>query len=192
MTTLLESYVDRKPVDGKNEHRVYFRVTSGAGNESSVRALDVDVATAMEQPYKLAELVAIKYLLMYSPYVGENRSGDGLKINVSYGAIKKVQKLHTTNSNMVIHGRFLQVRFSGAVIGTARRYDWVKDFSGDVVDISLKDCADKPVSTHVGELHLTRHAVERFKERLDIPNVDRAWKRLTKLMSNPYHFALIQ
>tara|TARA_R110001592_G_scaffold222051_1_gene477096 strand:- start:1982 stop:2692 length:711 start_codon:yes stop_codon:yes gene_type:complete len=184
MTTILQTYVDRKPVDATDQYRVYFRVTGGSGEPSSVRSLDVNVTGPHEHPSKLAELLAIKHILLHSRFVGENRNGEGLILKVSSGCIKKIQKKHTTNADMIVHGRFLQVRFNGAVISTDRHFDWVKGFTGEVIDVSLEDCGDKPVKTHVGELHLTMHAVERFSERMAIPSIDRSWRRLAKLMTS--------
>lgn len=113
-----------------------------------------------------------------------NRTGKDLQLHVSSGAIRKVQKQVTTNGDMVIHGRFLQVRFSDAIIKTSRSTDWVIDFGGNVTEICARECCDAPIKTHVGDLHLTRHAVERFSQRMSIPSLDRAWRRLTKLLNN--------
>ena len=116
-------------------------------------------------------------------YAGMNRTGRDLELHVSNGAIKKIQKQKTTNSDLVIHGRFLQVRFSDAVIKTARKFDWVNDFNGQIEEIDSNDCTDLPVKTHVGELHLTRHAVERFSERMHIPTLDKSWRKLSKMLT---------
>lgn len=184
MTTILQTFVDKRPIDGNDQYRVYFRVTGGSGDPSAVRSLDLRVPGALDSESKLAELLAIKYILLHSRYMGENRNGSDLALKVSSGCIKKIQKKHTSNADMIVHGRFLQVRFSGAKITTERNFDWVKDFNGEVIDISMDECADKAVKTHVGELHLTMHAVERFSERMAIPSIDRSWKRLAKLMTS--------
>lgn len=182
MTTVVETFSQKLPVDGRNQYRVFFRVCHANGS-SATRAIDVKIDEFQEAPHKLAELLSIKWLLLHSSYAGMNRTGRDLELHVSNGAIKKVQKQKTTNGDMVVHGRFLQVRFSDAVIKTARKFDWVNDFNGRVDEINSSDCIDPPVKTHIGELHLTRHAVERFSERMHIPTLDKSWRRLSKMLT---------
>lgn len=180
--TILETAAQREPVS-QNQYRVFFRVQHGAG-ATGVRAIDVAVASSQEEPYKLAELLAIKYLLLHTTHAGMNRTGKSLQLNVSSGAIRKTQKLQTTNTDMHLNGRFLQTRFAEATIKVARRTDWVTEFTGKVVEIKPEDCLDPPIKTHIGDIHLTRHAVERFCERMAISSIDRAWRRLSKLLTS--------
>ena len=183
MTTTLDIYTQRKPLPDSGRYRVFFRVTTKSGEASLVRAFDVDTKSAKEEPYKFAELIALKYILLHSPYIGSNRNGEGLAIKTSIGSIKKIQKQHTNNADMIIHGRFLQIRFSGAAITTSRRINWVQDFSGETHAISVRDCGDKPVKTHVGELLITRRAIERYSERMEVPSLDRAFRSLSRLLA---------
>ncbi|WP_289245414.1 hypothetical protein [Methylophaga sp. UBA678] len=180
--TILETFVQREPIS-QNQYRVFFRTQNG-DRFSPVRAIDVSVITFHDEPYKLAELLAIKYVLLHKTYVGVNRTGKDLQLNVSSGAIRKAQKLHTTNSDMHLHARFLQTRFAEASIKVARRTDWITLFNGEVEDISPNDCLDPPIKTHIGDIHLTRHAVERFCERMSISSIDRAWRRLSKMLTS--------
>lgn len=182
MTTHIFTFAEKDPVNGDNQYRVFFQIKT-PGSSSTTRAIDVEINTFQEAPHKLAELLALKYILLHTTYAGFNRTGRDLALHVSNGAIRKVQKKQTTNGDMVVHGRFLQVRFSDATIKTERKFSWVADFNGKVEDIDEKDCIDPPVKTHVGDLHLTRHAVERFSERMHIPTMDKSWRRLSKLLT---------
>lgn len=181
-STILETAVQREAI-ASNQYRVFFRVKHET-RTSCVRAIDVQLTSSESEPYKLAELLALKYLTMHTGYVGMNRTGKDLQLNVSSGAIRKTQKLQTTNADMHLHGRFLQTRFAAAHIRVSRRTSWVQDFNGKVEEISLQDCLDPPIKTHVGDIHLTRHAIERFCERMDISSIDRAWRRLSKLLTS--------
>lgn len=87
--TILETAAQREPVS-QNQYRVFFRVQHGAG-ATGVRAIDVAVASSQEEPYKLAELLAIKYLLLHTTHAGMNRTGKSLQLNVSSGAIRKTR-----------------------------------------------------------------------------------------------------
>ena len=180
--TILETAVHREPIS-QNQYRVFFRVQHGE-RITIVRAIDVSIPSSQSEPYKLAELLAIKYILLHTTYVGMNRTGKELQLNVSSGAIRKTQKLQTTNTDMHLNGRFIQTRFAEAAIKVARRTDWVEEFSGKVDDITPNDCLDPPIKTHIGDIHLTRHAVERFCERMAISSIDRAWRRLSKLLTS--------
>lgn len=182
MATLIETFAQREPVDQNNQYRVFFRVGHASGR-SATRAIDIEITESQESPHKLAELLALKYILLHSTYAGMNRTGRDIELHVSNGAIKKIQKQKTTNGDMVVHGRFLQVRFSDAVITTARKFDWVNNFNGKVDEIDINDCIDPPVITHIGELHLTRHAVERFSEHMHIASLDKSWRRLQKMLT---------
>lgn len=180
--TQLETAVQREPVQG-TQYRVFYRVIHKGGT-SCVRAIDVDTKQCVDEPSKLAELLAIKYILMHTNHAGVNRSGRNLQVNVSSGAIRKAQKKQTTNPDMHIHARFLRVRFADATIKTARKSPWVQEFNGQIENVSADDCIDPPIKTHVGEIHLTRHAVERFSERMNIPTLDSSWRKLSKMLTS--------
>jgi hypothetical protein len=81
----------------------------------------VSIPSSQSEPYKLAELLAIKYILLHKTNVGMSRTGKELQLNVSSGAIRKTQKLQTTNTDTYLNGRFLQKRFAEAAIKVARR-----------------------------------------------------------------------
>lgn len=182
MTTLLETYADRKSITDSGVCRVYYRASSNDKESKEVFAIDVDTSSAAEEPAILAELLAIKYILLHTGIMGNNRSGDNLSLNVGAGAIKKIQKQKTTNADMLKFGGFLQIRFSAAKIAVKRTPFSLTNFRGSVISINASSCSDRPVKTAVGEIHLTRHAVERFMERMEIASLDRAWRRLSKLL----------
>jgi hypothetical protein len=56
---------------------------------TTVRAIHVSIPSSQSEPYKLAELLAIKYILLHTTYVGMNRTGKELQLNVSSGTIRK-------------------------------------------------------------------------------------------------------
>lgn len=182
MTTLLETYADRQTITDAGICRVYYRASSNNKESQEVFAIDVDTSSASEEPAILAELLAIKYILLHTGVMGNNRSGDNLSLNVGAGAIKKIQKQKTTNVDMIKSGGFLQIRFAAAKITVQRAPFSLKNFRGSVLSISAASCTDKAIQTSVGEIHLTRHAVERFMERMEVASLDRAWRRLSKLL----------
>jgi len=185
MATNLYTYVDRTPVRNESGiYRVYYYVNSGVNNDSKVRAFDIDVSDAREEPYKLAELLAIKYIACHTGHIGVDRDGHDLKLHVSTGAIRKVQKQSTANTDLIHHGRFLQYRFDEAVIKTARDFSWKDALTTKPVMLSVSDCNEKPIETKVGGVFLTNHAVERFMQRMNINNLSAAWRSLRKLLSN--------
>ncbi|MDX7526908.1 hypothetical protein SJ358_25290, partial [Enterobacter hormaechei] len=72
-----------------------------------------------------AELYAIHHLLSVKEMMGSNRSGNGLQIRVSKGAIKKLQKQRSTQHSLYSLTRFLLTRYQEAQISVEKRDDWL-------------------------------------------------------------------
>lgn len=184
MSATLETYVNRKACIEKGLVRVFFRsFDSGAKGDftPTVRAIDVQVpAHILIDSHKVAELLALKYILLQSNVLGGNRTGKGLVLNVSNGAIKKAQKRTTSNKDLVKYGSFLQVKYVEASIITSRDFSWASLFNGESVMVNLNDCADAPIETPQGDVHITRHAIERYMERIGSKSLDGSFRALSK------------
>ena len=62
MTTVIQTYAQKAAIDDKNQYRVFFRVVHGQGS-TPTRAIDIRIREHREAPEKLAELLAIKWVL---------------------------------------------------------------------------------------------------------------------------------
>uniref|UniRef100_UPI00050C1AAC hypothetical protein n=1 Tax=Vibrio cholerae TaxID=666 RepID=UPI00050C1AAC len=132
-----------------------------------------------------AELYAIHHLLSVNEVMGSNRSGNGLQIRVSKGAIKKLQKQRSTQHSLYSLTRFLLTRYHEAQISVEKRDDWLShSFEEYSVDNAKVRDIDEVINVpKIGPVVVTRHALERFVERLSDGAPKHPWKALyTKLL----------
>jgi hypothetical protein len=125
-----------------------------------------------------AELYAIHHLLSVKEVMGSNRSGNGLQIRVSKGAIKKLQKQRSTQHSLYSLTRFLLTRYQEAQISVEKRDDWLlhsfEEYSVDnATVIEIDEVINVP---NIGPVVVTRHALERFVERLSDGVPKHPWK----------------
>ncbi|HGP4950457.1 TPA: hypothetical protein ACLNKD_003906, partial [Vibrio cholerae O1] len=117
--------------------------------------------------------------------MGSNRSGNGLQIRVSKGAIKKLQKQRSTQHSLYSLTRFLLTRYQEAQISVEKREDWLSySFEEYSVDNATVREIDEVINVpNIGPVVVTRHALERFVERLSDGVPKHPWKALcTKLL----------
>ncbi|EJS84077.1 hypothetical protein AAUPMB_21322, partial [Pasteurella multocida subsp. multocida str. Anand1_buffalo] len=130
------------------------------------------------------ELYAIHHLLSVKEVMGSNRSGNGLQIRVSKGAIKKLQKQRSTQHSLYSLTRFLLTRYQEAQISVEKRDDWLShSFEEYSVDNATLREIDEVINVpNIGPV-VTRHALERFVERLSDGVPKHPWMALcTKLL----------
>ena len=84
-----------KQIDG--EFTVYWKTGLRRGGELKVDLGEQYDKLPEQQKPIAAELYAIHHLLSVKEVMGSNRSGNGLQIRVSKGAIKKLQKQRKRN-----------------------------------------------------------------------------------------------
>jgi hypothetical protein len=111
--------------------------------------------------------------------MGSNRSGNGLQIRVSKGAIKKLQKQRSTQHSLYSVTRFLLTRYQEAQISVEKRDDWLsypfEEYSVDNVTMrNIEEVINVPNIGHV----VVRHALEWFVERLSDGVPKHPWKAL--------------
>lgn len=112
--------------------------------------------------------------------MGSNRSGNGLQIRVSKGAIKKLQKQRSTQHSLYSLTRFLLTRYQEAQISVEKRDDWLShSFEEYSVDNATVREIDEVINVpNIGPVVVTRHALERFVERLSDGAPKHPWKAL--------------
>ncbi len=89
----------------------------------------------MDDPLTAAELAAINYLLTVKNVAGQDKSGTGLRIWVSRGAIKKLLRESSAKAYLVPYANFLRTRFLGAAIEVeARDHTWADEQCEQQVD----------------------------------------------------------
>ena len=172
-----------KQIDG--EFTVYWKTGLRRGGELKVDLGEqYDMLPGQQKPIA-AELYAIHHLLSVKEVMGSNRSGNGLQIRVSKGAIKKLQKQRSTQHSLYSLTRFLLTRYQEAQISVEKREDWLshsfEEYSVD--NVSVREIDEVINVPNIGPVVVTRHALERFVERLSDGVPKHPWKALcTKLL----------
>ncbi|ELY5180424.1 hypothetical protein SNE85_002312 [Vibrio cholerae] len=172
-----------KQIDG--EFTVYWKTCLRRGGELKVDLGEQYDKLPEQQKSIAAELYAIHHLLSVKEVMGSNRSGNGLQIRVSKGAIKKLQKQRSTQHSLYSLTRFLLTRYQEAQISVEKREEWIShSFEKYCVDTATVREIDEVINVpKIGPVVVTRHALERFMERLSDGVLKHPWKALcTKLL----------
>ena len=167
-----------KQTDG--EFTVYWKTGLRRGGELKVDLGEQYDKLAEQQKPIAAELYAIHHLLSVKEVMGSNRSGHGLQIRVSKGAIKKLQKQRSTQHSLYSLTRFLLTRYQEAQISVEKQDDWLShSFEEYSVDNATVRDIDEVINVpKIGPVVVTRHALERFVERLSDGAPKHPWKAL--------------
>lgn len=171
--TLLTKQID-------DEFTVYWKTGLRRGGELKVDLGEQYDKLPEQQKPIAAELYAIHHLLSVKEVMGSNRSGNGLQIRVSKGAIKKLQKQRSTQHSLYSLTRFLLTRYQEAQISVEKRDDWLShSFEEYSVDNATVREIDEVINVpNIGPVVVTRHALQRFVERLSDGAPKHPWKAL--------------
>ncbi len=174
-----------KQIDG--EFTVYWKTGLRRGGELKVNLGEQYKMLPEQQKPIAAELYAIHHLLSVKEVMGSNRSGNGLQIRVSKGAIKKLQKQRSTQHSLYSLTRFLLTRYHEAQISVEKRDDWLShSFEEYCVDNATVREIDEVINVpNIGPVVVTRHALERFVERLSDGVPKHPWKALCSTLLCP-------
>jgi hypothetical protein len=167
-----------KQIDG--EFTVYWKTGLRRGGELKVDLGEqYDKLPGQQKPIA-AELYAIHHLVSVKEVMGSNRSGNGLQIRVSKGAIKKLQKQRSTQHSLYSLTRFLLTRYQEAQISVEKWDDWLShSFEEYSIDNATVREIDEVINVpKIGPVVVTRHALERFVERLSDGAPKHPWKAL--------------
>ncbi|HDM8233751.1 hypothetical protein ACE41O_14700 [Alteromonas macleodii] len=174
-----------KQIDG--EFTVYWKTGLRRGGELKVDLGEQYDKLLEQQKPIAAELYAIHHLLSVKEVMGSNRSGNGLQIRVSKGAIKKLQKQRSTQHSLYSLTRFLLTRYQEAQISVDKREDWLsysfEEYSVD--NVTVRDIDEVINVPSIGPVVVTRHALERFVERLSDGVPKHPWKALCTKLTSP-------
>ncbi|GIA60912.1 hypothetical protein VCSRO181_1577 [Vibrio cholerae] len=167
-----------KQIDG--EFTVYWKTGLRRGGELKVDLGEQYDKLPEQQKPIAAELYAIHHLLSVKEVMGSNRSGNGLQIRVSKGAIKKLQKQRSTQHSLYSLTRFLLTRYQEAQISVEKRDDWLsylfEEYSVD--NVTVRDIDEVINVPNIGPVVVTHHALDRFVERLSDGVPKHPWKAL--------------
>ncbi|GHX23827.1 hypothetical protein VCSRO61_2430 [Vibrio cholerae] len=167
-----------KQTDGK--YTVYWKTGLRRGGELKVNLGEQYDKLPEQQKPIAAELYAIHHLLSVKEVMGSNRSGNGLQIRVSKGAIKKLQKQRSIQHSLYSLTRFLLTRYQEAQISVEKSDDWLsylfEEYSVD--NVTVRDIDEVINVPNIGPVVVTHHALDRFVERLSDGVPKHPWKAL--------------
>jgi hypothetical protein len=136
----------------------------------------------------IAELAALHHLLVVRAVFGDDRAGNGLTLNVSAGAIKKLAAQRSAKQHLVPFANFLAVRFADANIEVKTKLTWLKPRADNNVEeiVATGEALDDELELRpLGRVTLTRHALEQFAIRSNRPEAySDAWRSIRIVLSN--------
>jgi len=162
---------------GSSQYSVLWR--TGAAH---CGVLNVTIAHAVQDEPIAAELLAAQYLLEQKNVCGHDKTGAGLEITFSFGAIKKLMRAESAKAHLSPYATFLRTRFLGAKLNIdPRRSD---NGDGQIREsISFASYIPEELqAAGIGSIELTSHAVEQFIERFNRKET-RAWRDLRDWLS---------
>lgn len=136
---------------------------------------------AMEDVAIAAELAVARLLLEDRNVCGHGKTGAGLVITFSFGAVRKLVRESSAKAHLAPYALFLRTRF----IGCDCRIDAVPrgDFAHPdtpVEDLVVAGAVPEFIRLgEHGDVAVTAHAVEKFQERF-CPNPKKVWARLQR------------
>lgn len=149
--------------------------------------LEVDLRRAVADKPVIAEMFALRYLLEDKQVCGENRTGEGMRITVSSGAIKKAQRSDTDKTHLVRYAQFLATRFRDAEIEVEKDDSWVSNIAESTAPVRLdaNQAIDELIYLHgFGDVVLSRHVLERYMERNKVKGFAKAYKSLKRVAAS--------
>lgn len=170
---------------------VYYKVT---GHQKGSGSLEMVLPFESEDVEIIAELVAINYLILEKQIAGENRQdGNGITLNVSKGAIKKIALGKTTKKHLFKFGNFLTFILRGISIKTHKKRsktDICSSGNSERINVDVEKYTGIGVFAETelfGKVGITYHAMERFIEHATVESgeLKSPLKSMKSRISNP-------
>ncbi len=126
-----------------------------------------------------AELAVARKLLVERNACGHNKTGAGLCISVSAGAIKKLMRQGSDKVHLAPYALFLRTRFIGAQVTVEKDRRWIDQACEEQRELLA---VTRPEPEHIvlggfGEVELTAHVLERYGEHFG-GKAERLWINL--------------
>lgn len=152
----------------------------------------VKVSDQIEDRHIVAELSALKHLLEEKEVLGKNLAGGAkIKLIVSHGAIRKLQRNQSDKGHLVPYVNFLTTRFADCQITVDKDTSWFDGTPPETFDNLLVTGPQREtlMLKGFGEVAVTQHVIERYIDRF-LPGEDqtkatnKAWRKLSLLTSD--------
>lgn len=149
--------------------------------------IDVTISdTETQDAAIIAELSAMHFLLSHKEICGGDRAGNGMEIDVTFGAIRKIAQNTSNKKHLFAHGRFLLTRYAEAKIAVSKDSDWIRMARAEnrreqlVINEPLPEIIQV---TGFGKVGLSFHIIDRMMERANYSSIGAAWRHLCQMLS---------
>lgn len=154
-------------------------------NNAQPRHLSVDLVNACADGAIISELTALHHLLMVKEVAGNNRSGNGLKLQCQHGAIKKLSRGKSGKKSLIQYAQFLRSRFVDADISVEKnaiRDDVLPTNTENIIlDGPLEDILH---TEQLGCINIRHHVIERYMERSGTKSKTNAWRNIKRILTS--------
>lgn len=166
---------------------VYWRVGTKRGG-----VLNVTLGFEHSDSALIAELYAIQHLLFVLKVLGrEPGSGNGYRLTVSKGAIKKLALGRSDKKCAYKYSAFLRNRMAGVTIEVSQSQDFLPVLNDSLIEVLTVGSTDiaselQTINTPaMGKVRITKHAVEQYVSRLSSGKPKNPWLSLVKRLQHP-------
>lgn len=154
--------------------------------------IDVTLDNDSDESGLMAELAVLRYLLVDQQVFGvEPFSGVGITLEVSKGAIKKLARSKSTKIEASKFAAFLSMRMQGCEIKVSKDRTYMAAPDEESIEYllaknSIYGKTFESLSTPaIGEILITKHALEQYINRVESGQPRSAFKSLVKRLSHP-------
>lgn len=175
-----------KPTTTDGTYDAYWRV--GENRQGVFQVTGVDI----EDGKVAAELFAIQYLILNKNIFNVDvKSGVGIELIVSSPVIKKLLLGKSTKKHLFSISKFLKTKLKGATITPHRDTESVfiltepNPIDTNEVNYTSSTDFDRLDTPALGQIKLTTHAIDQYKERLHSGDALNPTSSLIKRLSNP-------
>lgn len=149
--------------------------------------VNVRVDPALSDRHIIAELCALRYLIVDRERFGSNSAPKGSVVTVTSGAIKKLRNKDSEKGGLVPYGRFLYLALDGAELTVDKVASWgatlpVHEIHWIDASFSFLEIAHAHALNC--EISVSRHAIERYQERNGTASARKALHGIRRLLSN--------
>jgi hypothetical protein len=154
----------------------------------------VNVPGSFNDRRVIAELCALNHLMNCGrPILGSSRAPASSLTTVTAGAIRKAHRAETEKGEIIPFARFLFSSFCEGALEVEKDIDWtsslpvVEEMRIDAKPAKLEKLPLAALCDNVG---ITRHAVERYQERVGTVSVSNSISSLRRLMADLHTVAM--
>lgn len=152
--------------------------------------IEVELPRESEDAAIIAELAAIKHLMFEDKVFNRDVvRGDGFTLIVSKGAIKKLSQGNSSKEHLSKYGSYFSYRLKGAkvIVSATDEHLPTEDDDNALFEVIKASAATHDViqTPAMGEVHVTKHAIDQFVERALHGKPKSPWKTVVKMLKNP-------